>query len=249
MTDSGAITTVTAEQHDTTASLSATVVQAFQIPEGQQEFLFNEKPIPQDATFQSTGIGDGDLIIVNRKPLPNTSSASNNDFTMGRAVFEGSGNMLDRIRNDPTVMNPFRQRFPEMYERLQRRDPQAELALLEYFQSAVLTASPFLASLLNQPGRNSARNTRDDRHIDPMSIEGQRAIEAQIRKENISQNMAAALEHNPESFGAVVMLYLNCKINVTPNVIALIDRYVTLCFCYFNLPELHYDNVFRRQSD
>jgi DNA damage-inducible protein 1 len=34
-----------------------------------------------------------------------------------------------------------------------------------------------------------------------------------IRKENVSKNMEAALEHHPESFSRVHMLYVECVVN------------------------------------
>eukprot|EP00172_Hildenbrandia_rubra_P004368 Plantae.Rhodophyta-Hildenbrandia_rubra.ctg8700.p1 GENE.Plantae.Rhodophyta-Hildenbrandia_rubra.ctg8700~~Plantae.Rhodophyta-Hildenbrandia_rubra.ctg8700.p1 ORF type:complete len:401 (-),score=89.40 Plantae.Rhodophyta-Hildenbrandia_rubra.ctg8700:737-1939(-) len=46
-----------------------------------------------------------------------------------------------------------------------------------------------------------------------MNKDQQTAIEEAIRRDNINKNFEAALEHNPESFGTVYMLYVDAKVN------------------------------------
>jgi len=51
---------------------------------------------------------------------------------------------------------------------------------------------------------------------DPFNIEAQQKIEAIIKEQNIMNNMKDAMEHNPESFGQVHMLYIKTEVNGYP---------------------------------
>ncbi|KAJ3086224.1 DNA damage-inducible protein 1, partial [Physocladia obscura] len=53
-------------------------------------------------------------------------------------------------------------------------------------------------------------------NADEFDIEAQKKIEAAIRKENIHRNLEMAMEMHPESFGRVVMLYIDTFVNGVP---------------------------------
>eukprot|EP00301_Raphidiophrys_heterophryoidea_P004772 c12049_g1_i3.p1 GENE.c12049_g1_i3~~c12049_g1_i3.p1 ORF type:complete len:331 (+),score=89.31 c12049_g1_i3:177-1169(+) len=49
--------------------------------------------------------------------------------------------------------------------------------------------------------------------LDPMDPEYQKRIEQEILQRNVMENMANAIEHSPEAFARVFMLYIDCKVN------------------------------------
>ena len=92
------------------------------------------------------------------------------------------------------------------------------IAYLPVSSGCPSTTDAFAAILREQ---QEARNERERLRMrmltaDPFDVEAQRLMAEEIKQKNIDANMEAAMEHNPESFGSVIMLYINCVVNGHP---------------------------------
>merc|ERR1719369_1664885 len=182
-------------------------------------------------TLQQVGIQDGDMVMLDRR-RPTTGArrpagAPGGGAGMGMFDFSqiqvpssllpaGSSSTPSpgpsRARlaeEDPATIREMLRANPDQMAMLKQNNPR----LSEAFESGDLEA---FAKVLKE--QQDARKEREQMRIrmmnaDPFDMEAQRLIQQEIEQKNIDHNMELAMEASPESFGTVIMLYINCKVN------------------------------------
>uniref|UniRef100_A0A0K8T1A4 Uncharacterized protein n=1 Tax=Lygus hesperus TaxID=30085 RepID=A0A0K8T1A4_LYGHE len=154
-------------------------------------------------SIRNMGLKEDDVVIV--QPI-----APFNRGRVGIAVADSETSRVtvaepERIRDllvsNPDHMHALRQNNPRLYKALKSGQ-------LEEF-----------AKELNDQLTQRERTERQRLKLmqsNPFDPEAQRLIAEDIRMKNIEANMEAALEYNPETFGLVTMLYINCVVNGHP---------------------------------
>lgn len=114
---------------------------------------------------------------------------------------------------------------PHQLSLLKERNPELADALLSG------DLQNFASVLQRQRQERADRDLQRIRtmNADPFDPEAQRQIAEEIRMSNVNQNMEIAMEYSPESFGKVIMLYINCKLNGHP-VKAFVDSGAQMTF-------------------
>ncbi|XP_027209897.1 protein DDI1 homolog 2 isoform X2 [Penaeus vannamei] len=195
-------------------------------PQGGQRQQ-NQGPVPMEISQF-----DFSRIELPRSRQTSTSSATYNDSQgggQGQGQEQGQGQVAGQEgveenlgddgdlglgaagsgQDDPAVIRDMLLANPEQLALLRHNNPR----LAEALTSGDLDK---FASVLRE--QQEMRRDRERQRIrlltaDPFDMEAQRLIANEIQQENINANMEAAMEYNPESFGTVHMLYINCKVN------------------------------------
>ncbi|TRY54968.1 hypothetical protein DNTS_020727 [Danionella cerebrum] len=233
------------------------------IPAGEIQISYAEQPL-QDPTraLGYYGLKDGDVLVLRqaerlRTPqppvpglpridfssiaVPGTSSGQNRQQQAVRPsaapprptqAANTSSNLSPQGLDNPALLRDMLLANPHELSLLKERNPPLADALLSG------DLERFTKVLLEQ---QQDRARRDQERIklltaDPFDLDAQAKIEEEIRQHNIEENMTIAMEEAPESFGQVVMLYINCKVNGHPmtimsqacaercNIMRLVDR-------------------------
>jgi len=204
------------------------------IPCAEIGLLFNGIPmLDLKKSLKDYGVKEGDMIMMDRMRRPQPPAAastrqqasrggSNWDFSqiqipshlLGGAAgggASGSSQQRSAVRNeeDPAWIREMLMANPDQQALLKQNNPR----LSEALESGDLEA---FSKVLKE--QQEARRQREAQRIrimnaDPFDLEAQRLIASEIEQKNIDQNMELAMEASPESFGSVIMLYINCVVN------------------------------------
>ncbi|XP_060925941.1 protein DDI1 homolog 2 isoform X2 [Limanda limanda] len=114
--------------------------------------------------------------------------------------------------DDPALLQQMLLSNPHELSLLKERNPPLAEALLSG------DLERFTKVLQEQQQDRAKREQERIRLIvaDPFDLDAQAKIEEDIRQHNVEENMTIAMEEAPESFGQVVMLYINCRVNGHP---------------------------------
>eukprot|EP00128_Syssomonas_multiformis_P017976 Colp12_sorted_trinity150504_noHs@9112 len=116
-----------------------------------------------------------------------------------RPAFDYHG-LRNQIRSQPAVRAQIAQSSPSLVEAAMSDDFNRFKKIVDDSLAAERREKERMARILANPD----------------SLEAQELIEEEIRAQNLQHNLETAMEHNPESFGSVIMLYIDCKVNNVP---------------------------------
>ncbi|WCJ32549.1 Protein DNA-DAMAGE INDUCIBLE 1 [Euphorbia peplus] len=204
MTADEQIISLDVDPNESVENVKALLEVETQVPLQQQQLLYNGKETRNGEKLSALGVKDEDLMMMVSGAAAR-SSAPTNDLSFnpdGSAVNPGA--FQQHIRSDSNTMAQLFQSDPELAQALLGND-------LNRLQDMLRQRNRQRSALRRQQEEELALL-----EADPFDVEAQKKIEAAIRQKGIDENMEAALEHNPEAFARVVMLYVDMEVNGVP---------------------------------
>ncbi|ONH99473.1 hypothetical protein PRUPE_6G031700 [Prunus persica] len=202
MTADEQILNLDVDPHETVENVKALLEVETRVLLQQQQLLYNGREMRNSEKLSALGVKDEDLIMMVSNAAPSASANALSFNPDGSAVNPGA--FQQHIKNDSNLMAQLFQSDPDLAQVILGNDLNRlqELLRQRHLQKSEL------------------RRQQDEElallYADPFDVEAQKKIEAAIRQKGIDENWAAALEHNPEAFARVVMLYVDMEVNGVP---------------------------------
>ncbi|KAK2157615.1 hypothetical protein LSH36_188g08013 [Paralvinella palmiformis] len=193
------------------------------IPTSQIALLWNGRPLHDDKKkLVNYGIKDGDMLLIQRihpghaGGAPASGNLPTIDFgsipvpgSSNQPVHPSSNTQQAGLSDDPATLREMLLASPHDLALLKERNPPLADALLSG------SLEKFTEVLKKQQEEKADRERERICLLgaDPFDPEAQQKIAEEIRLKNVEMNMETAMEYAPESFGQVVMLYVDCVVN------------------------------------
>nr|GMC49778.1 DNA damage-inducible protein 1-like [Ipomoea batatas] len=203
MTADEQIITLDVDRDETVENLKALLEVETKVPLQQQQLLYNGKEIRNAEKLSGLGVSDGDLVMMVAGVSQSSASTSAMGFNPDGSAVNPSA-FQQHLRNDSNLMAQLFQSDPELAQIVLGND-------LNKLQEILRLRHKQRAELLRRKNEEMALL-----YADPFDVEAQKKIEEAIRQKSIDENWEAALEHNPEAFARVVMLYVDMEVNSVP---------------------------------
>jgi len=185
--------------------------------------LYNGQPLTDGKkALSEVGLADGDMVMLDRRrqqraaPAPAAAGAGGLfDFSRIQVpsnLLGGAPAPAPRARageEDPATIREMLRANPDQAAMLKQNNPR----LAEALEGGDLEAFAKVLKEQQEARRERERQRTRMMTADPFDMEAQRLIQQEIEQKNIDHNMELAMEAAPESFGTVIMLYINCKVN------------------------------------
>lgn len=203
-TDDDNIVSVHVDAEESLENLKAILEVDTGYPLAEQVLVHNGNELT-GATLAAGGVQDGDLIMLaRRRPQPqavsSAAAAGQNALAMNPA--DGSAvnpqAFLESVLSDPYQLSVLEERNPMLAEIIRSRDVNRLQHVLRESHNARLAAERAEQELLSG---------------DPLDPAVQARIAEAIQRKNIDANLEAAMEHTPEAFASVFMLYVDAEVN------------------------------------
>ncbi|CAK7226242.1 DNA damage-inducible protein 1 [Sporothrix bragantina] len=207
----------------TIETLQSSIEAETTIPPSAQ-FLYHDGNLITDRTqtLQTLNVTNGDMIAMHIREPRNTgagagagaSQQAGGASARGAAARRDNGGAGARQRQanepDPEVIRLQILGDPRLREEAVRQQPQL---------AGVIDDPQLFAQFFNNNYERERRERLERQrqiaqlNADPFDIEAQARIEEIIRQERVMENLQNAMEHNPEVFGRVHMLYVDVEVN------------------------------------
>lgn len=202
----------------TAATLREFIKTETNIEPSAQHIYHNGRLISDDPkTMEQLGIADGEMLAVHVRGA--VSAATANSAPVPRQAPQQQQQQQFRQpppgQQAPQMRDPETVRLqilgsPSMRQQLERQNPD----LAAVVDNPVAFAETMRSSFDREQRERVERQREISRlNEDPFNIENQHKIEEMIRQERVMENLQNAMEHNPEVFGRVHMLYVDVEVN------------------------------------